>query len=795
MMMQNIKPTDRIVLDLEMHQIDFNEQKINSLRQEVANKYNIPLKNVEINFVPINVDENGDKVALTNDIIKNIQDPQFQQKLFGEWLKIREIDDVNLDEINAIDNSINAHIDFDAYSKFKQYKFKYVKWKNYLSYGTENYFDFTKLHGLVLLNGVPENQCGKTTLAIDLLRFALFGKAEKSPTLDSVFNIYLPEETEVVVEAGLEIEGNDYIIRRTVTRPSLKKRTARSKAKQKIEYFKIFNGNYELIENCEGESSTQTNNIIGETVGSVEDYNLVMSATAYTLSDLLRMGQSDKGKLFSRWLGLLTIEEKEKIAKDIYKNNIQPSLLSNQYNKQNLQDEVANMRAVIQDDEKKKADAQKQLEETRNRLEKFELEKTGILNQKKEIKEELCKKDVTTIENNLEMYNDSLTNKRAQMAQFKDEYALIKDATYDIDKHNQLNSELQQYISKTGELKANISQKRDEIKRVQKLIDDKICPVCQQPIDVANKTKQIDEINTAINSLIKDGVETKSLIDKTKLEIDKCNEDRQKVEQLEKLKLKMTALKVQIDNVKLQISNLKQVLEDIEKNKENIRLNNEIDNKVRLVDENIKTENTIKEAKIKDITNFNLESNMLSLEITKREKVIEKLQEEEILIRNWNIYLQLVGKNGVVKIVLKRALPVINNEIERLISGLCDFKVDLNISDDGKVNIDMIRDGQRMDLGVCASGWEKTIASLALRCSLSNIATLPRSQFVVFDEILSGVSAENMENVMELYRRVMNSYDFILHICHDNSLLDYHNQFITICKKDNVSVVEFANKQ
>ena len=38
----------------------------------------------------------------------------------------------------------------------------------------------------------PESS-GKTTLAIDLLRFALFGKAEKSPTLDSVFNTYLED--------------------------------------------------------------------------------------------------------------------------------------------------------------------------------------------------------------------------------------------------------------------------------------------------------------------------------------------------------------------------------------------------------------------------------------------------------------------------------------------------------------------------------------------------------------------------------------------------------------------------
>lgn len=320
--MINVNPTDKLVFDLKMLQIDYNEQKKESLRKIIAEKYGVPLKNVEVNFVPITVDGNGDRISLTSDVIDNVQDPNFQVDLMKELIEIRDIKDVDFEDIVKIDTEVNAFVDFDQYSKYKLYKFKYVKWSNYLSYGKGNYFDFTKLHGLVLLNGEPENQSGKTTFAIDLLRFALFGKAQKSPNLDSVFNVYHPEETEVVVEAGIEIDGVDYVIRRTVTRPALSKRTKKSKSKQKIEYFKLINGDYELIENCEGETGAETNNIIRESVGSVEDYNLVISATSKTLADLLDMGQTDKGKLFSRWLGLLTIEKKEEIAKDLWKKKI-----------------------------------------------------------------------------------------------------------------------------------------------------------------------------------------------------------------------------------------------------------------------------------------------------------------------------------------------------------------------------------------------------------------------------------------------------------------------------------------
>ena len=307
-MIDNIKPTDRIVVDLEMLQIDFNEQKKASLRKEIAKKYGLPLTNVDVHFTPITVNEFGDRISLASDIKDNVQDAGHQKDMMKHYIKIKEYTDIKWDEIDTIDNQVNAFVDFDQYSKYKNYKFKYVKWSNYLSYGEDNYFDFSKLHGLVLLNSEPANQGGKTTFAIDLLRFALFGKADKSPSLDSVFNSFSPEATQVMVEAGIEIDGEDYVIRRTVTRPVLKKRTSKSKCVQKLEYFKKVGDELEVIENCEGESVQQTNNIIREAIGNSDDYDLIISATSYSLGDLLRMGQTDKGRLFSRWLGLMCID-------------------------------------------------------------------------------------------------------------------------------------------------------------------------------------------------------------------------------------------------------------------------------------------------------------------------------------------------------------------------------------------------------------------------------------------------------------------------------------------------------
>ena len=806
-MREDIKKTDKLIFDLKLRQIDFNEQKKNSLRHEISEKYGVPIKNVEVNLIPITIDENGDDISLASDIINNIQDPKFQQQLLAEYLKLNEINDVNLEDIIAIDERVNAFIDFDSYSKYKSYKFKYVKWKNYLSYGEDNYFDFTNLHGLVLLNGQPENQCGKTTFAIDLLRFALFGKAQKSPTLDSVFNIYIPQATEVVVEAGLEISGIDYVIRRTVTRPALSKRTKKSKAKQKLEYFKVIDGNLEEIDNCEGENNAETNNIIRESIGSVEDFNLVISATAYTLGDLLRMGQSDKGRLFSKWLGLLSIEKKEEIAKDIWKKNENPKLLSNKHNKSQIVDEIGVLKVNVVESEREIEEENKKLEETDKRISEQEKERADVYSKRREIKEELKVLDVQTVENNVNMKTIELEAKRGQMTKHKTEYEKVRNASFDEEEYNLLSktkeekqNEQNELRISNAELKANIAALRNENTRIDSLIKSEKCPTCGQKINAKEQTDAINENEKKIQELINLGIENKKKIEELVSECEEITkkmalmeEERKRLQQKKELELKMIALKSNIDALKLKIKDLNSQKELIETNRENIKYNNEIEGRLRVIEANIKTENGIRDTILRTIEKEKSAIRHYEEEITKREEIVKTLTEEEKIIRNWAIYQEMVGKNGIIKIVLRRALPILNNEIARLLKGLCDFNVEISVSDDNKVCMDLIRNGQRLDLGTCASGFETVMASVAVRHALSCIATLAKPNFTVYDEILDGVAVSNYENVKELFNRMTQSYDFIIHITHNELISDWHDDVITVTKdKDGISVIEMS---
>lgn len=804
-MINTINSTDRLIFDLEMLQIDYNEQKIASLKKEIANKYNVPLKNVEINFKPITINLNGDKISLASDIISNTQDASFQKSVMKDYLKLREINDVDWDNIDIIDNQVNTFIDFDQYSKYKNYKFKYVKWSNYLSYGPDNYFDFTKLHGLVLLNSDPANQGGKTTFAIDLLRFALFGKAEKSPTLDSVFNGFIPEATEVVVEACIEIDGVDYVIRRTVTRPALKKRTAKSKCKQQLEYFRCAGNELELIENCEAESTQQTNNIIKEAVGNVEDFNLVISATQYSLGDLLRMGATDKGRLFSRWLGLQTIEKKEEIAKKLWKENYQSKLLSNKYNIATLKDEINDYNTCITEYNKLIVEANSDRDVTVKNIEKYNQEKLEIMSSIKPIMDGLDKIDVATVKSNKTFNEQELANKRAVFGNLKDEYVKVKDATYDQADMDALNAERKSYDDKANNLKvsnAEIKTKigffRNEIDRIVKLMEEGVCPTCHQVIDVFEQTKMKEDYENKINELITCGVENKKQIDDCCnhiIDLDKSieglNKQKNDVDTKSRLELKLTAIKANIENLKTQIESANTTLENIKTNEENIKYNNEIRLKINTIDTSIANENKIRDSKTNDIAKYNTTIENYNKEIEIRNTLITKLNDEEKLIRNWNVYQELVGKNGIIKLVLAKALPIVNNEVSRILNGLCDFEVKLDIDDKNNVIVNLLKDGVVFDMGVSGSGFEGTMASLALRSALASISSMSKPNFIVFDEVLSAVSEKNMENIHEIFKRIITNYDFVLHITHNETIADWHDGgIITVTKVNNISKIK-----
>jgi DNA repair exonuclease SbcCD ATPase subunit len=146
----------------------------------------------------------------------------------------------------------------------------------------------------------------------------------------------------------------------------------------------------------------------------------------------------------------------------------------------------------------------------------------------------------------------------------------------------------------------------------------------------------------------------------------------------------------------------------------------------------------------------------------------------------------MIGKNGISKLVLTSVIPIINYELQRLIDDVCDFELELSMNDKNEVEFLIIKNGVEKKLK-SGSGFESTVASLALRCVLGRISTLPKPNVIVFDEVLGKVADVNLDNVKMFFDKIKTMYDIILFITHNPIAQDWADKIITVTKKDDIS--------
>jgi DNA repair exonuclease SbcCD ATPase subunit len=172
--------------------------------------------------------------------------------------------------------------------------------------------------------------------------------------------------------------------------------------------------------------------------------------------------------------------------------------------------------------------------------------------------------------------------------------------------------------------------------------------------------------------------------------------------------------------------------------------------------------------------------------------LINKITLEEELSVVFKIYLTVYGKNGISKIILKNMIPLINQELYRLLVDSCHFILEMNINDKNEVEFVMIDTETRIVKPLNAgSGYERTISSLALRSVLTKISSLPKPNIVVMDEVFGKIADENLEMVGEFFKKIKNYFDHILVISHNSLIRNWSDNIIMIKKEENVSSIDF----
>ncbi len=756
-------------------------ETINRVKTYFSDKYGISKTSIKINFIPILKNSVGKVIDITDGLIDNIMDTAYQRKLFSQWIENNGVD-VNFDRLCRLDDKVN-----DVLVNLGEEDIRYRRWSikklsidNFLSFGNDNIIEYNSLKGLTIVNSLPANQGGKTIFSIDSLLFLFFGKTTKTDTASEIFNTFT-DKNEVIVSGEINIDGEEYIIERKLFRK--KSKTGKYKTSSELNFFRTLSDGSQ--ENLEGEQRRETDKLITETIGTYDDFMLTIVATAKNLEDLLETKPTQRGRLLTKFIGLEIIEKKEEINKGLM-SDFKSKMKSNVHNTKELEFEIEDNLEKIKENKNLIKENNNKLLNIDSEISEANSKKEILLSEKYVVDDEVSSVNPKTLKEEINtLTNEGVTKKKSLDGIIKS-IGKIGDVDYDEDKHEDIREEEKELLLKESKEESNKERKELLIKNLE---EGEICHTCKRALEdvdhseeIKSEKKNLKFIKDLIREIQKDlGVTIKSLDRQIKLKNISDEKD--------KLELSRDRLEVEIDSLRVDLKEKMNLQKNYDRNIEYIEKNRNLESKILGYNQLLLKLNNRRDTirnEIQDLKNDNKTKKTINID---NQKMIEQILREEEVLKIFELYNRMIGKNGISKLVLSSVIPVINYELDRLLDEVCDFQIQLEINDKNEVDFNIIKKDVTKKLK-SGSGLETTLASLALRCVLGRISTLPKPNVIVFDEVLGKVANINLDYVKTFFDKIKKMYEVILLITHNPITQDWGDKIITIEKNNDVSSLQ-----
>ena len=165
------------------------------------------------------------------------------------------------------------------------------------------------------------------------------------------------------------------------------------------------------------------------------------------------------------------------------------------------------------------------------------------------------------------------------------------------------------------------------------------------------------------------------------------------------------------------------------------------------------------------------------------------IKEIEEKFKYYEYYIDSVSKNGVAYELLKKSIPVIENEVNEILSQVVDFKIKLETSEDNTINGYIFYDEERTWPVELTSGMERFILSIALRVAMTEITSLSRSNFIALDEGFGVLDSDKISSINLLFEYLKSQFQFVLCISHIDVMKDLADNLIHVEKSNSFSRV------
>ena len=731
---------------------------------------------------------------------ENVTDINYQNTLICDYVQrmLPFATPSDLNGLELINRDINSRIKQEEIYRNIQWKPINFSFSNMFSYGEDNIIDFTKVGGLMGL--FAPNASGKSSL-FDAISFCLFDKCSRAFKATNIMN---NRKSDFECKLHLQISGIDYYIKRTA-RTINKGRNV----KVDVEFWKEEDG---IITSLNGTERRDTNIVIEQHVGKYDDFVLTALSLQGNNSIFIDKSQSERKELLAQFMGLNIFD---KLYETAAEDNKEVSILIRNFKKTDFTSELA----------------EKGLEKQTKKSELRGLEKT-LENRTIDVTDLSDRilgltKELVSVDGNLDLEilekkkNDidrdilhSLSEEKLKKVKLDDYAEAISQISKSIEEKKYINEQpIEEAKQEWDVLKGEISNTERYIALVEQSLEsnreklahlaqheyDPNCNFCMNNVFVkdAKETEKrveeqiadLEEVHGKLNSLINQASRLADVDEQWDALVDLKSEYQTAIFGRGNTIAELNVFKTQ---QQLYDNQLEQVKADIQKyhdNEDTIKRNKEIES---VIDGLNKTKSEI-ESEIKSInkqiTTITGLISSLVLYIDGVKQKMDEVKELEEKNRLYTYYLDAVKRDGIPYELIWKATPVIENEINNILSQVVDFGIVLDI--DGKsINAKIVYDSQEWPLEMC-SGMEKFISGLAIRVALNNICNLPRPNFLVIDEGFGTLDASNLSSLFMMMQYLKTQYDFIWIISHLEQMRDVVDGLIEIKKINGFSKIVF----
>ena len=750
---------------------NFTQERIKSVKQYFQKKYNSTNINV------ITKVKTTDETQQTVDVSVNIMDKNYQKELVKSLLESKGQEQY-YDQVMNIDLAVENRMLANEVevSPFKRWYIKKIEFSNFLSYGENQVIDFDKCNGISVVESDPPNFGGKTVLTVDLLLFLFFNTTTKTQKAEEIFNRFTDKNV-VSVRGDILIDGEEYIIARKIERK--KSKAGEWNVKTELDFFKkLADGQ---LQNFTGEQRRETEDFIKNSIGNMDDFLMTIVTTASNLEDLLEAKPTARGQVLSRFLGLEFLKKKEETGKEIY-SEFSKGMMSNIYNTESLKQDNETSKEEIKRLEYEVVDASNKIKDVDNRLQKGQDYKDNLLKSKyTDLDQELIILNPIKLQSDITGLQENSDKIKGQIKEVK---IVEPKEFYHEDKHDGIKDEMK---TVNGEL-ILAQNKVEEIEELVKKYGDGIqCEHCGiKLMEAALIKKKIEELSDWEKKVEKLSKKWKDLDSKEK----SYTQLKKDFDEYERNKLIKEKYEISLESNELKLTQVKDKLKRYEEVQDKIKKNNEID--AQLVKAGLRIDELINEKRgyERTQTSNGIQIKNLDSRIEKNNDIILRIAEEFEREKIYKIYVDIYGKNGISKMIMKTMMPLINSELQRLLQDSCYFNLEIRINDKNEVEFIMIDNSTGIEkLMVSGSGYERTIAAMALRAVLSKVCSLPKPNIIVWDEVFGKISNDNLEMVGEFFSKMKEYFEKIFVITHNPLVNNWANNTVKITKTENISKV------